>query len=66
MEHVEYDDSKNKQEFSHGGQNLTSLSNECQGPQKAHKAQEEFSLSCFLCLLVVVILCSDSFDHAVR
>ena len=40
MKHVQYDDSKNKQEFLHGGQNLASLSNQCQafikmsGPQK--------------------------------
>jgi len=40
MKHVQYDDSKNKQEFLHGGQNLASLSNKCQafikmsGPQK--------------------------------
>jgi len=34
MKHVEYYDSKNKQEFSHGGENLTSLSNQCQERQK--------------------------------
>ena len=46
MKHIEYYDSKNKQEFLHGGQNLASLSNQCQAfikmfePQKAHKPQK--------------------------
>ena len=31
MKHVKNDHSKNKQEFSHGGQKLTILSNKCQG-----------------------------------
>lgn len=54
MKHVENDHSKNKQEFSHGGQKLTSLSNKCQGPHKKQKAQKEILL-CFSWLFVVVI-----------
>ena len=40
MKHVKNDHSKNKQEFSHGGQKLTSLSNKCQEQQKAPTVKE--------------------------
>src|SRR5262245_10920703 len=48
MKHVEYDDSYNKQDVSHGGEKVSSPFGECQKKEKrdhkkAHKAQKNLS-----------------------
>ena len=80
MKHVQYDDSKNKQEFLHGGQNLASLSNQCQAFiilrwVELSLRREEFkkmknSILCFVPVGLrpgpVMTVNVVSFDHAIE
>jgi len=53
MKHVEYYDSKNKQEFLHGGQNLASLSNQCQAFIILRWVELSLRNLCVLCVSAV-------------
>jgi hypothetical protein len=55
MKHVEYKDSQNKQDVSHGGEKVSSPFGECQGPQKAREPHTDFWIKFILCLMCVFV-----------
>ena len=63
MKHVENDHSKNKQEISHGGENLTSLSNQCQGIQTHTSHKSKFALV-LLCVFLDMTNLSETWPVA--